>query len=180
MTSTTAVPATSALRPATPWWVVLLQGIFAAIIGLLLLISPGATLLVLVQLLGFYWLIAGIFGIVSIFIDSSLWGWKLFAGILGILAGFAIIQYPLWSTLLVPATLVIFLGIEGIIIGVLNVIQAFQGGGWGIGILGALSVLFGLVLIANPLLAGATLALLLGIFGIIGGVAAIIYSFQLR
>ncbi|MEJ2300852.1 MAG: DUF308 domain-containing protein, partial [Anaerolineales bacterium] len=74
----------------------------------------------------------------------------------------------------------IFLGIEGLIIGVLNVIQAFQGGGWGIGILGALSVLFGLVLIANPLLAGATLALLLGIFGIIGGVAAVIYSFQLR
>jgi uncharacterized membrane protein HdeD (DUF308 family) len=126
MTNATAVPATSAMTPATPWWVVLLQGIFAALIGLLLLISPGATLLVLVQLLGFYWLIGGIFGIVSIFIDSSLWGWKLFAGILGILAGFAIIQYPLWSSLLVPATLVIFLGIEGLIIGVLNVIQAFQ------------------------------------------------------
>jgi uncharacterized membrane protein HdeD (DUF308 family) len=163
-----------------PWWMVLLQGIFAALIGLFLVISPGVTTLVLVQFLGFYWLIAGIFGLVSIFIDNYLWGWKLFSGILGILAGFAIIQSPLWSTLLVPGTLVIFLGIEGIIIGLLNIIQAFQGGGWGIGILGILSIVFGLVLVANPLLGGLTLAFLMGILGIVGGIVAIIYAFRIR
>jgi uncharacterized membrane protein HdeD (DUF308 family) len=163
-----------------PWWLILIQGIFAVLIGLLLVISPGVTTFVLIQFLGFYWLISGIFGIVSIFIDSSLWGWKLFAGILGILAGIAIIQNPLWSTLIVPSTLVIILGVEGIIIGVVNLIQAFSGGGWGVGILGALSILFGILLVANPLVGAATLVILLGILGLVGGISAIIYAFRVR
>lgn len=163
-----------------PWWLILLQGIFSVLIGVLLLISPGVTTLVIVQFLGFYWLIGGIFGIVSIFIESSLWGWKLFAGILGILAGIAVIQHPLWSTLMIPGTLVVILGIEGIIIGVVNLIQAFSGGGWGVGILGALSILIGLLLIANPLLGAATLVILLGGLSLIGGVISIIYAFRVH
>ena len=53
-----------------PWWLVLLEGIFAAIFGFLLLIAPGGTLIFLVQVLGFYLLLGGIFRIVSIFIDT--------------------------------------------------------------------------------------------------------------
>jgi uncharacterized membrane protein HdeD (DUF308 family) len=163
-----------------PWWLILLQGLFSVLIGLLLIFSPGVTTLVLIQFLGFYWFISGIFGLVSIFIDSSLWGWKLFAGILGILAGLAIIQNPLWSTLVVPSTLVIILGIEGMVIGMVNLIQAFSGGGWGAGILGVLSILFGLLLVANPLVGAATLVILLGILGLVGGISAIIYAFRAR
>lgn len=178
---TTASASTTAVQTQDiPWWLILLQGIFAILIGILLLTSPGATVAVLVQFLGFYWLIGGIFGIVGIFIDSSLWGWKLFSGIVGILAGIAIINHPLWSTLLVPATLIIILGIQGIIIGVVTLIQAFQMRGWGAGILGVLSIIFGVLLIANPLLSAAALAILLGIFGVLGGIAAIIYAFRAR
>lgn len=163
-----------------PWWLVLIQGIAALIVGLLLLVNPAATTLVLIQLVGIYWFVSGIFGIVSIFIDKSMWGWKLFAGILGIIAGILIIQHPLWSTLLVPTVIVIVLGIEGIIIGIVNLIQAFQGGGWGIGILGVLSILFGLFLMFNPLAAAVALPIVLGIFGIVGGIFAIIAAFRLR
>ena len=95
-----------------PWWLVLIQGIAGVIIGLLLLINPLKTTVFLVQFLGIYWFVSGIFGIVSIFLDKSMWGWKLFAGLLGIFAGVLILQHPLWSTLLVPATLVIILGIR--------------------------------------------------------------------
>ena len=70
-----------------PWWLILLEGIAAAIIGLFLLTAPGATLFVLIQVLGIFWLVGGLFRIISIFLDSSLWGWKLIAGALGILAG---------------------------------------------------------------------------------------------
>lgn len=166
--------------PMTPWWLVLLEGIAAIIIGALLLTSPGATLLILIQFLGIYWFVAGIFKIISIFIDSTMWGWKLFAGILGILAGIIIIQHPLWSTLLVPATLVIVIGIDGIIIGIVSLIQAFRGGGWGVGILGILSIIFGIILVANPIIGAATLPWVLGIFAIVGGIFAIIMAFRLR
>lgn len=166
--------------PMIPWWLVLLEGIAAIIIGALLLTSPGATILILVQFLGIYWFVSGIFKIISIFIDGSMWGWKLFAGILGIIAGIIIIQHPLWSTLLVPTTLVIIIGIDGIIIGVVSLIQAFRGGGWGVGVLGILSIIFGIILIANPIIGAATLPWVLGIFAIVGGIFAIIMAFRLR
>ena len=53
--------------PSVPWWLVLLEGIAAVIIGIFLLASPGITLFALVQITGFFWLIGGIFRIVSIF-----------------------------------------------------------------------------------------------------------------
>jgi uncharacterized membrane protein HdeD (DUF308 family) len=172
--------AISAEEKTTPWWLVLINGIAALILGILLLTSTGSTVFILVQFLGIYWLIAGIFQIIGIFVDSSAWGWKLFAGILGILAGILVLNHPLWSALLVPTVLVLILGIQGIIFGVLGIIQAFQGAGWGAGILGALSIIFGIVLVANPVLGAAALPWVLGIFGIVGGIAAIIAAFRMR
>ena len=166
--------------PQIPWWLVLIQGIAAVIIGILLVTNPGATTLVLVQVLGIYWFISGIFGIISIFLDSSMWGWKLFAGLLGIVAGVLIIQHPLWSSFLVPTVTVIVLGVWGFIIGIINLIQAFKGGGWGIGILGALSIIFGIILLSSSFIAGLALPWILGIFGIVGGIFAIIQAFRLR
>ncbi len=163
-----------------PWWVILLQGIALVILGILLLTAPGATLLILVQFLGIWWLVQGLFQIISIFIDSSLWGWKLFAGILGIVAGIVMLQHPLWSALLVPAIAIIILGIQALIFGVVEMLQAFQGGGWGIGLLGVLSIIFGIVLLAHPLIGVAVLPLVLGGFGLVGGIVAIVAAFTSR
>jgi uncharacterized membrane protein HdeD (DUF308 family) len=163
-----------------PWWVVLIEGIAAIIIGIFLLINPRITTVVLIQFLGIYWFIVGIIDIVRIFMDSTMWGWKLFSGIIGILAGIAIIQYPLWSSLLVPTVLVWVFGFFGIIIGVIGLIQAFQGAGWGAGILGVLSILFGLLLIFNAFVASLTLPFIFGILAIVGGLAALVMAFQMR
>lgn len=163
-----------------PWWLVLLEGIFAAIFGLLLLIAPGATLLFLVQVLGFYFLIGGIFRLVSLFIDTSLWGWKLIAGIIGILAGIVVLQHPLWSTIAVPTYLVYIVGFLAIFQGVASLIQAFQGGGWGVGILGILGLIFGVILVLNPLIGLLALPFVLGGIMLIGGIAAIALAFRTR
>lgn len=165
---------------AVPWWLLLIEGIALIILGLLWLASPGATTVVFIQVLGIYWLIAGIFRIVSMFLDHSMWGWKLAAGILGILAGIIVLQHPLWSPFVVGATLVILLGVQGLIGGAIGVYQAFKGAGWGIGILGAVSIIFGLYLLFN--IGSATLVLpwVLGIFAIVGGIAAIVMAFRQR
>src|SRR5215203_5861959 len=151
----------------SPWWLVLLEGIAAAIIGLFLLTAPGATLFVLVQVLG-------------IFIDTSLWGWKLVGGVLGILAGIVVLQHPLWSSVLVPAIYLIILGIQGLISGGVSLVLAFSGGGWGAGILGALSIVFGLVLLFNVWIGVAVLPYILGAVGIVGGGLAIAVAFAMR
>jgi len=164
----------------TYWWLVLLQGIAALILGILLLTNPAATAVILVQFLGIWWFVGGLFDIVGIFLDRTAWGWKLFSGILGIIAGLLILNHPLWATVLIPTTLVLIVGIFGIVIGIVSLIRAFQGAGWGTGVLGVLSILFGLVLVANPLLAAIGLPWVLGIFGIVGGFAAIVMAFRLR
>ena len=52
----------SSTRQSNVWWLFLLQGIAAIILGLMLITAPGATLLVMVTFLGFYWLIEGDIG----------------------------------------------------------------------------------------------------------------------
>jgi uncharacterized membrane protein HdeD (DUF308 family) len=166
---------------SVPWWLVLLEGIAAVIIGIFLLTAPGITLLFLVQVTGFFWLIGGILRLVSIFVDSSLWGWKLLASIVGVLAGLVVLQHPLWSTLLLPAVYVIILGVQGIILGGAGLIMAFQGGGWGSGVLGVLSIILGIVLLLNPLFIGiAVLPFVLGAFALLGGILAIVAAFAMR
>jgi uncharacterized membrane protein HdeD (DUF308 family) len=163
-----------------PWWLVLLEGIFAAIFGFLLLIAPGSTLVFLVQILGFYLLIGGILRMVSIFTDSSSWGWKFIGGIFGILAGIVVLNHPLWSTIPIPTYLVYLISVLAIAEGAVCLFRAFQGDGWGIGILGILSIIFGLVVILNPLIGVVALPFVLGGFMLAGGIAAVIASFNLR
>ena len=179
MTTTTHTAQTEVLP--MPWWLVLLEGIAAVIIGILLLTSPGIPLFALVQITGFFWLIGGIFRIVSIFVDSSSWGWKLLGGIIGILAGLVVLQHPVWSTLLLPAVYVIILGIQGIILGGASLVMAFRGGGWGTGVLGVLSIILGVVLLLNPLFIGiAVLPFVLGAFALVGGILAVVAAFMMR
>jgi uncharacterized membrane protein HdeD (DUF308 family) len=164
----------------TAWWLLLLEGAAAIVVGLLLLTSPGASTVIIVQILGIYWLIAGLFALVSIFLDSDDWGWKLLRGVIGIIAGLLIIQHPLWSALILPASAALLLGFGGLIIGVVNLIQALRGGEWGIGILGVISIGFGFLLVANPVLGAISLPFVLGIFGVVGGIVAVIQAFRRR
>jgi uncharacterized membrane protein HdeD (DUF308 family) len=166
--------------PVVPWWLVLLQGIALVILGGLLLANPAMTTFILIQFLGIYWLVKGIFEIVSMFIDHRQWGWKLFSGILGIIAGIVILEYPVISTLIIPATIVLMLGIGGIVMGSISIFQAFKGAGWGVGILGVLSILFGIYLLAHTVASTLTLPWVVGIFALIGGAVAIWNSFKLR
>src|SRR6266496_3674244 len=72
---------TAASAPEFPWWIVLVEGIFALIFGIFLIAEPAITSVFLVTVLGFYWLIRGIFSIIQIFVGGSgiHWGWLLFS-----------------------------------------------------------------------------------------------------
>ena len=178
--SAVAAPAAPTGGVTFPWWVTLVAGIAMIITGLMLLAAPGAATAFLVQVLGWYWLIDGVLRLVSIFIDRSGWGWKLFMGILGIILGIAVIQHPLWSTILIPTTLVWVVGFMGMAIGILQVIAAFRGAGWGTGILGAFSILLGLIIIANPLSGVIALPFVLGFMALAGGIIAPIVALGRR
>jgi uncharacterized membrane protein HdeD (DUF308 family) len=165
---------------AFPWWLVLLQGVAALVIGFLLITNPAVTVLTLVVFLGVYWLIGGVLDLVSIFVDHAGWGWRLFTGVLGVIAGLLIVRNPLWAGIAVPATLVYLLAIIGVIVGGAGLVRAFTGGGWGAGLVGILSIVLGIFLLMRPLVSLQFLVYLIGFWAIAGGIATIVGAFLLR
>lgn len=161
-----------------PWWVTLLSGIGAVILGILLFARPLTSAVFLVQVLGWYWFFNGIMHLVSMFIDSRAWGWKLFLGIVGIVAGLWVINNPISGPLTVGLTLVIIIGIQGIIYGIAELIAAFQGGGFGAGVMGVVSVIFGIIILSSPVMSIAVLPWVFGTFALIGGIGLIAAAFM--
>jgi len=174
---TTAVPTTQ----SNIWWVFLLQGIAAILLGLMLLTDPGATLLALITFLGFYWLITGVLALVRVFVDRSVpWLWSLLIGITGVLAGIFVLNHPLLAALSVPTVLVIILGVEGLVMGVLDIIGGFQGGGIGSFILGVINLLIGLLLLSSPVSAAVAVPFVFGLLLLVQGVSLVIWAFRVR
>jgi uncharacterized membrane protein HdeD (DUF308 family) len=185
MTATTA-PATQVQPRQSPWWLTLINGILALFVSSALLWGALDTkkdvYMTLIWFIGFYWLFRGIFDLVYMFIDHSQWGWKLFMGIVGIMAGSYILQYPLASALVLPKIFVWVLGFWGIMEGIILLIMAFQGGGWGAGILGALAIIFGIALLNSYDQFGMGLAFVwtAAVLGVVGGIFLIYKAFQVK
>ena len=163
-----------------PWWLVLILGIIALIVGGFLLAYPIRTLMVIIWFLGFYWFISGFVTLFSVFGDSSHRGMKILLGILGIIIGLLILAYPFYSTLIVPYIFTVMVGVLALIYGFIALYGGFTGKGWGIAILGVLSIIFGLLILANPIASTIAVPFVFGILGVIFGIAAIVGSFMIR
>lgn len=164
----------------TPWWSVFLEGIIAIVIGIFLLYEPIATTILLIQLLAIFWLAEGIVAVIGALIFTKDGKWKLLSGILSIIAGVVILMYPIISPYIVLKFLVIFIGALAIANGAVVLASAFKGGGWGTGILGALSIILGLLLLTNSLAGVLILPWIFGFFLIIGGIGAVIWGIKIR
>lgn len=187
--SASAAPSSSATAVPTrgrPWWLTLILGISAIVIGAVMLWGTTATrvdtYLLLVSLLGIYWLIWGVMELVYMFIDHTAWGWKLFMGIVSILAGGSILMYPVAAAITLPRVFVLVLGIWALMEGIILLIMAFRGAGWGAGILGVISIVLGLILMGDYTQLGSGLAMIWAgaIWALIGGVVLVVQAFQAR
>jgi uncharacterized membrane protein HdeD (DUF308 family) len=178
--------ATAAPVQRRPWWLTLILGIIAAALGAVLLWAPAKqrveTYTLLIAILGVYWLIWGVLEIVAMFHDHRSWGWKLAMGIISILAGGYILLYPIAAGVVVPRAFVLLLGLWGLVEGVVLLLMAFRGGGWGLGILGVVAIIFGLILIANYAVPGSGLVMIwaTAVAALVGGVILIIQAFVHR
>lgn len=169
-------------RP-NPWWLILMSGILSIVVGTLFMTRPIATLITFsyfVWVLGFYWVLQGIFVLISMFLDPSAWGWKLFTGVIGIMAGIFVMRHPVVSAITLPAILILFLGIQGLVTGAIELVMALKGGGWGMGIWGALSIVFGVILVLNWTSPSMILTFfwIIAVFAIIGGIALVFQAFR--
>jgi uncharacterized membrane protein HdeD (DUF308 family) len=179
--STDTIESVSVIQEAgIAWWVILLQGIAAVILGLLLLTNTGATLATLVVLIGVYWFVLGIFDLFRIFTDPAGWGWKLLSGIVGIAAGLVLIRNPLWTAAITASVLVWLIGVLGVILGGLALLRAVAGAGWGIALSGLLSIVLGLLLLFHTATTVTVLIYAAGIIAVVGGALEIIGAIVFR
>lgn len=158
----------------------LLGGLTAAIFGIVLLIRGEEALSLLVVLLGLWWLIQGAFILFSVFIDREDMGWKLFVGVLGLVAGILVLTDPSSATDFLTSATAIILGIIGVLIGVASIFGSFRGGGFGALIFGAVSVAIGLLFIFNASLSASLLIILFAVNLLIHGVSGIYLAIKYK
>lgn len=161
------------------WWIVLLEGVAVLLLGLSFVVAPGITVATLLVFLGVWWMASGFFSIIWILVrESDLhWAWSLARGIL---AGILVLGYPLFKDFVPRGTLVSVVAVGAILMGGISLIYAYKGGGLGALILGAINIVFGVLLLASPLVAPPMLSIVMGISALVGGAVLISLSFRIR
>lgn len=169
------------------WKLALWEGLVAIAIGLLLLFRPAGTLVFLMQVLGVYWLVSGFFKSIVSLTEEKHEGWwtRLAGGLVLIALGVLVLAYPALATTFTTTALIWTVASFAVVAGVLGIIWGFSlsselpGEGWTV-VSGILSIALGMVLFAAPFVTMQALALLVGLFALIGGAGQILFGLRLR
>jgi len=161
----------------------LFRGIAAVLFGVLTLVWPKLSLTVLVLVFGVFAVISGITAVVAALRSTDIpgWGLLLFEGILGTLAGAIALVFPGITAL----AFLYLLAAWAIITGILEVIAPLSfpmstGRAVLTALAGVLSVVFGILIAAQPAAGLLAVVWLIGIYAIVFGIMYIVVYFQSR
>ena len=165
------------------WQALLFSGVAAVVLGVLVLVWPGQSLLVAGVLFGLYLLVSGVLRLVAAFgthMVTSLRVMAFISGALSILLGLFCFRGAMQSILL----LALWIGIGWLFQGITHTVAAasdpaMPARGWQ-AFLGVLSALAGVVLVVSPLESAAVLIWLGGIWLVAVGLTEIVTAFQVR
>jgi uncharacterized membrane protein HdeD (DUF308 family) len=161
----------------------ILNGLFAIIFGLIAIAYTDLTITWLAIIFGITLIPGGIALIVSAYKNmgtKKFWRQNLILGILSIILAFTILLYPKHS---IAALLFVFVGLWAVFTGVIFIfiwIYSRKSENWKAGpvtlIFGLTSLIFGLILILNPIESTRAIFIIIGIYAIIYGIHNIVYA----
>lgn len=165
------------------WWLILLRGIAAIIFGVLAFIWPGITLVTLVLFWGAFVLIDGVLALAHAIMGGNMgsrW-WLALIGVLGVIVGLLTFLMPGVTALV----LLVFIATWAIVLGVFQIIGAIRlrkeiDNEWTLILGGALSVLFGVVMLIAPGAGAVALIWVIGAYAIVFGVLLVMAAFKLK
>jgi len=168
---------------AKHWWLLLLRGICAILFGVLTFVWPGITLLTLVLLYGAFALADGVLALAEAVMGSApapRW-WLALVGLLGIAVGILTFAWPGITALV----LLLFIAGWAIATGILQIVGAIRlrkeiDNEWLLIASGVLSVIFGLILVAQPATGALALLYVIGIYAVLYGILEVWLSLRLR
>ena len=150
------------------WWLPLSLGVLSAIAGVIVLAKPSNSLATLAVVAGIFIVLNGIAELCSSLIGSTeSRGIVALLGVLNLIVGVVLIRHPVGGVTFVA----VLLGVWLIAIGAIRFVLSFESGShrvWNL-VVAAVEVVAGIVIIANPHIGFATLALLVGLAFIVSG-----------
>jgi uncharacterized membrane protein HdeD (DUF308 family) len=168
---------------AESWWAVGLRGILGILFGLICLLTPGLAVEVFVILFAAYMLVDGVFAIaagVKAARNGERWGLLILEGIVDLAAGLVAV---LWPAITLVA-LVWLIAIWAVVTGALMLAGAFSlnldHGRWWLALGGIASIIFGILLVIEPLIGAVVLTLWIGAYALVFGIFLLILAFQLH
>src|SRR5262249_2378783 len=164
------------------WWTVVLRGVVAILFGILAIFSPTRAFATLVVLFGVYALIDGILAL-GLGIPHRVYrrGALIARGVGSIPAGVITLVWPGISAY----ALLLVIAFWAIVAGILEIAMAISERKvieheWLLGLEGALSIVFGVLLLLSPLLGAVVLALWVGAYALVFGGMQIETGIRLR
>jgi uncharacterized membrane protein HdeD (DUF308 family) len=165
---------------ASAWQTTLFLGVATVILGLIVTFHPSGSLNVIAVLVGILMIISGIFHLIRVFDSAEQHRvWLGIAGLLYVVIGVILIRH-----------LNLTVAVIGLIVGLTWIVQGLsalfggiagsrEGRGWWI-FFGIVSLIAGIVVVADPISSVTVLAVLLGVWFIIMGLFEVIAAFIIR
>jgi uncharacterized membrane protein HdeD (DUF308 family) len=165
------------------WWVFLIGGIASMLFGILAFVNPGIALLVLAMFFVAAILVDGVFNVIGSIQNRDKDGWwlMLLMGLLGVgIGGYALLNPPL-SML----AFIYMVALEAILLGVFLLMLGYKvrkltSREWILYLTGALSVLFGILVIARPAKGSLTIVYLIASWAIVIGALKVAFALRIR
>jgi uncharacterized membrane protein HdeD (DUF308 family) len=163
---------------------ILVRGIAAIVFGLIALFVPGTALASLVLLFAAYLLVDGVSAIMAAVRAARAhegWGWFAMEGVLDLVAA----AFSVWMPGITVVAFMVLLGVWACVTGALLVVAALsarrlrEGRGW-MAFAGAVSAVWGLLLLAWPGAGAIALVIWLGAYALVFGVVMVITAARMR
>jgi len=166
------------------WWVLLLRGVLAILLGFAAFARPGMALKTLLMLFAAYVFIDGISNVIAAFSgrdDNEHWWVVLIEGLLGIAIGVLTVFRPGTT----GVVLLVLIAFWAIMTGILRIILAIRlrkeiEGEWWLGLSGLLGVLFGVIVMMKPGAGALSVLWMIGTWLILMGITLVLLSFKSR
>jgi uncharacterized membrane protein HdeD (DUF308 family) len=165
------------------WWVFVIGGIASVIFGVFAFLSPGLALFVLAMFFAASILVDGAFNAVGALQHREKDGWwvMLLMGLLGLVVG----GYALLNPPVSMMALIYLVAIQAILLGVFLVVLGYKvrqatTREWMLYTAGALSVLFGALVVTNPLAGGISIVYMIACWAVAVGAMKVWFGLRVK